>query len=679
MPADNLALVKDIKNSIKSSNKKSGAKISYDQIYEMVNAALKTDAQQDLELIKCYSEIIKVIAEDHLSRRAMMNSNMVLANKYSKNPGVDYSIINITEDVKNWVESIGRIINPSYMENHPITENQLRTIRDYQLAFLKSSSYYGELPKCLKSWGRDCFYSEIVRIDDIFNDPDDRDVHTFKGDLHNKNDIAASEIYYKSVLVREELAKLNKFWRLIFFRYVKACNAFLEKADSTLAKIGFNASEHADKAMDILKETIMPPNDEDKYTVVDAYCIASKQAKGISNGKGSRAHDRHANALLLDCKYETSFDKVLEPYNEKYGSDLTAVALGYSESEIMAIAEGYDKSKNTDNINEAIERAFNNALTKIYISVLKNGMEINATEILIDARKIAILASQRYTLYFEIEENLELESPAYMKDKNEEYFKRKIDECASKASLMLKMEEEQAQKKGKPIPSHILKNMDALTKEKINSLKNEIVTASNQLFSNHKEMVEEDKRLAVSRGSKLPKPKPSGVIVSEYKPKPIKNPTAKDLDSWKTFLDINYKPNLQKDLKMQYSAFTEMKATLIDDNKNVPIDVKKVVELTKNKLLNTVREMGEAKRKNILYNDGDMKKACEKLENELKRTLPDYKQKSPEELLELRNQQELKESIKLTESDLSGEGGMSKSPRADGTEKKNPSKAVQAN
>ena len=679
MPADSIALVNDIKNSIKSSNKKSGAKISYNQIYEMVNAALKTDAQQDLELIGCYCEIIKVIAEEHLSRRAMMNSNMVLANKYSKNPGVDYSIINITEDVKNWVESIGRIINPSYMENHPITENQLRTIRDYQLAFLKSSSYYGELPKCLKSWGRDCFYSEIDRIDVIFNDPDDRDVHTFNGDLHNKKDIAASEIYYKSVLVREELAKLNKFWRFIFFRYVKACNAFLEKADSTLAKIGFKASEHADKAMDILKETIMPPNDEDKYTVVDAYCIASKQAKGISNGKGSRAHDRHANAQLLDCKYETSFDKALEPYNEKYGSDLTAVALGYSETEIMAIAEGYDKSKNIVNINEAIGRAFNNALTKIYISVLKNGLEINATEILNDARKIAVLAAQRYTLYFEAEENLELESPAYMKDKNDEYFNRKIDECVSKASFMLQTEQEQLQKKGKAVPSHILRNKDALTKEKINSLKNDIISASNQLFSNHKEMLEKDKKLAVSLGSKLPKPKPSGVKSNEYKPKPIKNPTAQDLDSWKIFLDINYKPNLQKDLKMQFSAFTEMKATLIDDNKNVPSDVKKVVELTKNKLLNTVREMGEAKRKNILYNDGDMKKTCEKLENELKRILPDYKQKSPEELLELRNQQELKESVKLTESDLSGEGGRSKSPRADGTEKKNPSKAVQAN
>jgi hypothetical protein len=580
--------------------------------------------------------------------------------------------------VKNWVESIGKIINPSYMESHPITESQLRIIRDYQLAFLKSSSYYGEIPKCLKSWGRDCFYSEIDRIDDIFNDPDEKDTHTFKGNLHDKKDISAAEIYYKTVLVREELENLGKFWRFIYFRYVKACNAFLEKADSTLAKIGFNANEHRDVAMDILKETIMPPNDEDKYTVVDAYCVESKQAKGIANGRGSRAHDKHASAQLLDCKYETSFDKVLEPYNEKYNDDLTSVSLGYSEMEIMNIAEGYDKSKNIDNINNAISQAFNNAITKIYISVLKNGLEINATEILNDARKIAILAAQRYTLYFEAEENLELESPAYMKDKNEEYFNRKIDECVSKASLMLQMEQEQLQKKGKAVPSYILNNKNALTKEKIDSLKNDIISASNKLFSNHKEMLEEDKKLAVSLGSKLPKPKPSGVKANEYKIQTIKNPTSKDLDSWKPFLDINYKPNLTKDLKMQYSMLTDMKSALIDGNKNVPNDVKKVVELTKNKLLNTVRAMGEAKKKSVPFSEADMKNVCEKLENELKRTMPDYKQKSPEELLELRNQQ-LKENVKLTDADLSGEGGKSKSPRAENTEKKNPTKAVQTN
>ena len=678
MPAEILASTNEIKNSIKLSNKKTGAKISYNQVYEMVRNALTSESQQDFELIKCYCEIIKIIAENHLSRRAMMNSNVVLANKYSRNPGVNYTIVNITEDVKSWVESIGRIINPTYMESHPITEAQLRIIRDYQLAFLKSSSYYGEIPKSLKSWGRDCFYSEIERIDDIFNNPDERETHTFKCNLHDKKDIAAAEIYYKTVLVREELENLGKFWRFIYFRYVKACNAFLEKADSTLAKIGFNVNEHRDVAMDILKETIMPPNDQDKYTVVDAYCVESKQAKGIANGKGSRAHDKHASAQLFDCKYETSFDKVLEPYNEKYGADLTSVSLGYSEMEIMNIAECYDKSKNIDNINNAISQAFNNALTKIYISVLKNGLEINATEILNDARKIAVLAAQRYTLYFEAEENLELESPAYMKDKNDEYFNRKIDECVSKASFMLQTEQEQLQKKGKAVPSHILRNKDALTKEKINSLKNDIISASNQLFSNHKEMLEEDKKLAVSLGSKLPKPKPSGVKVGEYKPQAIKNPTSNDLDSWKPFLDINYKPNLTKDLKMQVSVFTDMKTALIDGNKNVPNDVKKVVELTKNKLLNTNRAMGEAKKKSVPFGEADMKNVCEKLENELKRTMPDYKQKSPEELLELRNQQ-LKENVKLTEADLQGEGGKSKSPRADNTERKNPAKSVQAN
>lgn len=678
MPLDNRALINEIKNSIKLSNKKTGAKISYNRVYEMVMNALASESQQDFELINCYCEIIKLIAEEQLSRRAMINSNVVLANKYSKDPGVDYGIIQITDDVKRWVDSIGRIINPTYMESHPITESQLRIIRDYQLAFLKSSSYYGEIPKCLKSWGRDCFYSEIDRIDDIFNDPDEKDTHTFKGNLHNEKDIAASEIYYKTVLVREELENLGKFWRFIFFRYVKACNAFLEKADSTLAKIGFNANEHADKAMDILKETIMPPNDGDKYTVVDAYCIESKQAKGIVNGKGSRAHDKHASAQLLDCKYETSFERLLEPYNDLYGSELTAVALGYSEAEIMAMAEGYDKSKNIDNINKAIERAFNNALTMIYIGVLKNGIEIDASDILRDARQIAILAAQRYTLYFEAEENLELESPAYMKDKNEDYFKRKIDECVSKASLMLQTEQDQLQKKGKAVPSHISRNRDALTKEKINSLKDDIVSASRELFSDHNKMLEEDKNVAVSLGSKLPKPKPSGVKANEYKIQAIKNPTSKDLDSWKPFLDINYKPNLTKDLKMQYSMLTDMKATLIDGNKNVPNDVKKVVELTKNKILNTNRAMGEAKKKSVPFGEADMKMVCEKLENELKRTLPDYKQKSPEELLELRNQQ-LKENVKLTEADLSGEGDKSKSPRTDNTERKNPTKSVQVN
>lgn len=654
MPVEKTASVREIKDSIKLNNKKTGAKLSFSQVQAMVREALESEAQQDFALIQCYFEIIKSITDSYLTKRAMANSNEVLYEKYNKYASQNYNIVSITDEVIGWVEAIGMQIDETYMKKHPMTEVQLRAIRDFQLASIRSASYYGELKNCLKSWGRDCYYKEIERIDGIFNDPDDRGPkHVFGGDMHNKKDIAASEIYQKTVLVREELATYNGFWKLVYFRYVKACNAFLEHADNTLREIGFNPTQHADKATEILKETVMPPNDEDRMLIVDTYLAKVRTIKNIKNGVSSRAYDKLAKAQALECKHETSFEKILSEYNKKYDTELTAVLLGYSEAEIMVAADSYDKNKYVAPINNAIDKAFTVAIEKIYVSAMKNGTQINAAEVLADARKIAVLAAQRFTPYFEIEENAELEYPMYLKDKNEEYFKNKIDEFANKARLMISMEEDSLRKKGQPIPDNLSRSKDELTKEKLDTLKKDITSASAQLMSDMAKLVKEDKELALSLGSKLPKPKKPQIDSNAYKPKPIDQPTEKHLEAWKKFLDIGYRPSLNKDLKMQYFEFNDMKVTLIDGNNNIPKDVRRVVELTRSKFINATRAMKNAKEKNIPFSEGDMNAMCQKLENDAQKLIPNYQPKDPLELLKLRNQQRIEQDSAKEEAKAS--------------------------
>ena len=639
MPVEKTASVREIKDSIKLNNKKTGVKLSFSQVQEMVRTALQDKTQQDFALISCYCEIIKSITDSYLSKRAMANSNVVLYEKYNKYAREDYNIVSITEEVISWVQAIGMQIDETYMKRHPMTETQLRAIRDFQLASIRSASYFGELKNCLKSWGRDCYYKEIERINDIFNDPDDRGPkHVFGGDMHNKKDISASEIYQKTVLVREELATYNGFWKLVYFRYIKACNAFLEQADNTLREIGFDANRDAQKARKILEETVMPPNDEDKTLIVNTYLGKVREIKGMMGYK-TKAYEKLERAQTLECKYETSFEKILEEYNRKYDTELTEATLGYSEAEVMHAAQCYDKNKDFDPINAAIDKAFTVALEKIYVSALKNGTQIKAAEILADARRIAVLAAQRFTPYFEIEENLELECPMYMKGKNEEFFKNKIDEFANKARHMISMEENSLRRKGQPIPAHLERSKDELTKEKLDALKKDIASASLQLTSNMAKLVEDDKEFALSLGSKLPKPKKPQQDPNSHKPKPIDQPTEAHFEAWKKFLDFNYKPNVQQDIKMQYSEFNTMKVTLIEGNDNIPKDVKLVVALTEKKFSRISRALKDAKDNKTICTNEDAKILCEKLENEARKNLPNYQSVKPLDLLKLKNKQ----------------------------------------
>ena len=639
MPVEKTASVREIKDSIKLNNKKTGVKLSFSQVQEMVRTALQNETQQDFALISCYCEIIKSITDSYLSKRAMANSNVVLYEKYNKYTREDCNIVSITEEVISWVQAIGMQIDETYMKRHPMTETQLRAIRDFQLASIRSASYFGELKNCLKSWGRDCYYKEIERIDDIFNDPDDKGPkHVFGGDMHNKKDISASEIYQKTVLVREELATYNGFWKLVYFRYVKACNAFLEHADNTLREIGFDANRDAQKARKILEETVMPPNDEDKTLIVNTYLGKVREIKGMTGYK-TQAYEKLERAQTLECKYETSFEKILDEYNRKYDTELTEATLGYSEAEVMGSAQSYDKKHDFAPINAAIDKAFTAALEKIYVSAMKNGTQIKAAEILADARKIAVLAAQRFTPYFEIEENAGLECPMYLKDKNEEYFKNKIDEFASKAGHMISMEEDSLRRKGQPIPAYLSRSKEELTKEKLDALKKDIASASAKLTSNMAKLVEEDKELALSLGSKLPKPKKPVQDPNSYKPKPIEQPTEKHFEAWRKFLDLSYKPNMQNDIKMQYSEFNVMKVTLIEGNNNIPKDVKMVVALTEKKFSQISRALKDAKDNNTTCTDNDAKILCEKLENEARKNLPSYKTAEPLDLLKLKNKQ----------------------------------------
>lgn len=242
---DQKTVIKEIKSHIKEINKRTGAKLSYNDIYNKMDVILKmTDEDaKDSALADLYIELSKAISAKMLSKRVEIKSNELIEDKNINHPARDYSITDASLESRGLVEEIYKLLNPEFDGDYRLSDKQLTAIRDYELEEIKKFSSYREIPKYLEKWNRKNFDNDLERFNTNF--PEVKGTlrkYKYKGDINNPKDVMAAEYYYKAYLAKKELDSHGRIWRFFFYKTVDAYNKYIDDVERALLDAGIDVS-----------------------------------------------------------------------------------------------------------------------------------------------------------------------------------------------------------------------------------------------------------------------------------------------------------------------------------------------------------------------------------------------------------------------------------------------------
>ena len=242
---DQKTVIKEIKSHIKEINKRTGAKLSYNDIYNKMDVILKmTDEdEKDSALADLYIELSKAISAKMLSKRVEIKSNELIEDKNINHPARDYSINDASLESRGLVEEIYKLLNPEFDGDYRLSDKQLTAIRDYELEEIKKFSSYREIPKYLEKWNRKNFDNDLERFNTNF--PEVKGTlrkYKYKGDINNPKDVMAAEYYYKAYLAKKELDSHGRIWRFFFYKTVDAYNKYIDDVERALLDAGIDVS-----------------------------------------------------------------------------------------------------------------------------------------------------------------------------------------------------------------------------------------------------------------------------------------------------------------------------------------------------------------------------------------------------------------------------------------------------
>ena len=101
MPKRKVRVDNDVKKSIKESNKLTGAKISYSDVYNRVaDALMLMGDKREAALEQCCCDLITSVGERLVPKRIMMHSNPAFIEKYKGTPAMDYTVDAATNEIK---------------------------------------------------------------------------------------------------------------------------------------------------------------------------------------------------------------------------------------------------------------------------------------------------------------------------------------------------------------------------------------------------------------------------------------------------------------------------------------------------------------------------------------------------------------------------------------------------
>ena len=413
------AITKKIKANINSINAETGAGLSFAKIRADIERMFAMNAAERDAAIRAYEIAIrKEIADAVLPKRSTIWSNETTVAKDGEGTLAKYSIILVTRNARLLINSFCNLMQEDYTATHEMTEEDFKAVRDWEYKELKSHTYYTEAPIYVRAWGRDAFIAEAAALDDHFKDANGEIGYTFKNEYgrgESRKDIVAADVYYKTTVIRAELASHGFFWRLFNFRKVAACNAYIAKAENILARIGFVESEHRDRAIEVLKSTVTVPHDMDEERVRDAYERHMDALREKNTKELTVARDNLARAKELDKDPEASVYKKLEEVLEKHGIRASfEEVLKKTAMENAALL--FDKQRDISSMKNSAFVCFLRTFDAMIVSAIEGGRDINVAELLKDAKKITDVALEHYFGISGIDEIKSLDKPLYMFD-----------------------------------------------------------------------------------------------------------------------------------------------------------------------------------------------------------------------------------------------------------------------
>ena len=164
--ADQKTVIKEIKSHIKEINKRTGSKISYNDLYNKMDAISKMadEEEKDFALTELYIELSKAISAKMLSKRVEIKSNELIEDKNTNHPARNYSITDASLESRGLVEEMYKLLNPEFDGDYRLSDKQLKAIRDYELDEINKFSSYNEIPKYIEKWNRKHFDKDALNL-----------------------------------------------------------------------------------------------------------------------------------------------------------------------------------------------------------------------------------------------------------------------------------------------------------------------------------------------------------------------------------------------------------------------------------------------------------------------------------------------------------------------------------
>ena len=433
--ATNKAMVEKLKKDIQAFNRELGTSLSYSKISKRINNIFKMNAgSRDADIMAYELALRNEVANHVMTARSTFWSAGKLAAKNLETPLMNCPATHISKTVRNFIRSFCEIKEEGYVDAHPFTKENAKEMRDWGLLAVRSRTFYSESPKYMKAWDAECFAGEIKNLDEHFRDPKTGELKfTFQNKYDKSNearkDLVAADAYRKMTHLKDELAKHGFFWRLFHSKTVAAWRGYIAKAEDTLNAIGFIESEHKDKAIEMLKASMVTPHDMDEEAIKSEYEGAIKALDAKKVEEVTVARDLVKKGQELDKNPETSIFKKLEPFFEKYNfkkefeQKLPYFALDNA-------AEEYDKRRNLGSMKDSASSCMLLSFTHALNYVVKNGKEVNVAELMNDARKISTIVMEHYMPSNAIEELRNLDRPLYMFEFSEEHALYPINKLA---------------------------------------------------------------------------------------------------------------------------------------------------------------------------------------------------------------------------------------------------------
>ena len=413
------AMVENLKNEIKEINKQLGTSLSYSEMKKEIDRIfrMRDESMKNISLT-AYEHIVREDVAYHvMTARSTIWSTPKYFEKGLNSP-LNTPVTHVIKKVRSLIRNFYELKEEGYIDAHPFTREDAEEMREWGLEWVRGFTYYYESPKFMKEWDAECFAIEIENLKEHFKDPKTGELkftfqNKYDGSNEARKDIVAADAYHKMTHLKGELAKHGFFWRLFHSKTVAAWRGYITVAENTLAEIGFVESEHKDKAIEILKATMVHPHDMDEEIIKSEYEVAIKALDAKKVEELTVARDLLAKGRELDKNPEASIYKKLEPFFKKYDfREEFEKKLPYFS--LDNAAEEYDKRRNLeplkDSASSCVLFSFNHAINH----AVKNGKEVNIAELMNDARKIATIVMEHYMPSAAIEELKNLDKPLYM-------------------------------------------------------------------------------------------------------------------------------------------------------------------------------------------------------------------------------------------------------------------------